>query len=73
MSSGLPALYTALREAGPDDRVLDAFVLLGPSVLALLALLGRGPVTEVLAAGYVLALPTYVAAAAVRTARTTSD
>ncbi|GGL22886.1 hypothetical protein GCM10009037_02880 [Halarchaeum grantii] len=73
MSGVLRALYTAFRDAGPNDRVLDAFVLLGPLVLALLALLGRGPVTEALAAGYVLALLAYVAAIAVRTARTTSD
>jgi len=72
MSSVLRELYTALLVAGPDDRVLDAFVVLGPLVVALLALLGRGPVTEILAAGYVVALLAYVGVVAVRTAHTTS-
>ncbi len=43
-----------------DDRVLDGLILLGPVVICLVALLGRTPITTVLAAAYVVSLPVYV-------------
>ncbi|MFB6165203.1 MAG: hypothetical protein ABEJ31_08605 [Haloarculaceae archaeon] len=53
-----------LLAAGAPDDALDALLLAGPGLVALLVLLGRTPLTTALAAAYVLALPAYVAARA---------
>ncbi|SHG96171.1 hypothetical protein [Halobaculum gomorrense] len=50
----LPVVRTVLR-TGADDRGYDALLLAGPVVLALVAVLGRGPSTTALAAGYIAA------------------
>lgn len=49
-------LLTAVRDAGTDDSVLQGLLLAGPLVIALIVLLGRSPVTTVLAGGYLVVL-----------------
>lgn len=51
---------------GPDDRVFDAFILVAPLVVLVIALLGRTGVTTALAAGYLLAFVGYVVSLGVR-------
>ncbi|WP_336036524.1 hypothetical protein [Halobacterium yunchengense] len=46
-------------EAGADDRVFDGLLLAGPLVVALIAVLGRTPVTVAVAAGYVAVFVAY--------------
>jgi len=55
----LPVVSQIL-DAGPDDRGFDALLLAGPVVVALAAVLGRTPLTEALAAGYVASITLYV-------------
>jgi hypothetical protein len=45
---------------GASDRVLDSILLAGPVVVLSMILLGRTPVTTVLAVGYVLSFTVYV-------------
>jgi len=56
----IPVLAAVL-ESGPDDRVFDGLLLLGPVVVTLIAVLGRSPVTELLAVLYVSTFVCYVA------------
>lgn len=55
----LPIIKQVVRFGG-DDRVLDTLILLGPVLIALIAFVGRTPITTVLAATYVISLPAYV-------------
>lgn len=56
----IPRLRSVLR-SGARDRVLDAFLLCGPLLVALIAVLGRNPVATAIAALYVLVFVGYVA------------
>jgi len=49
-------VVSALADAGPDDRVFDALLLAGPSVVLLVAVAGRSLVTEAVAGVYLAAL-----------------
>lgn len=55
----LPVISTVF-EAGPDDRVFDSLLLLGPLVIGLVLVLNRSLLTEALAVAYLVALVTYV-------------
>lgn len=46
--------------AGPDNRVFDSLLLLGPLVLGLIIVLNRSLFTEALAVAYISVLLTYV-------------
>jgi|GEM_PF-3531818 len=48
-----------LEDVGPTDPVFDLLVLLGPLVIALIALLGRTPVTMTTTTAYVLGFVAY--------------
>ncbi|MFC7165415.1 hypothetical protein [Halospeciosus flavus] len=69
----LTGAVETLFEAGPDDRVFDAFILVAPLVLLAIAVLGRTTATTVLAGGYVLGFVGYVLALGVRHVRSESD
>ena len=56
----IPLLGSVLR-SGARDRVFDAFLLCGPLLVALIAVVGRNPVTTAIAALYVLVFVGYVA------------
>lgn len=49
-------LLKAVLAAGTDDSVLQALLLVGPLVIALIALWGRSPITTALAGGYLAVL-----------------
>ena len=51
------AIVERILQAGADDRVFDAFLLLGPVLIALIVLLGR---TTVAAVGYLVCFVSYV-------------
>jgi hypothetical protein len=46
-------LVSAVVDAGADDRIFDSLLLLGPLVVAVIVLLGRSMLTEVLAVAYI--------------------
>jgi hypothetical protein len=52
-------LVGALYQFAGRDRGYNALILCGPLLIAVLALLGRSPVTVALAAGYVSAFVLY--------------
>lgn len=47
-------------DAGPDDRVFDALLLVGPVVVLLIVLLGSNILTRGLAGAYVASIVAYV-------------
>lgn len=49
-------LLSAVRNAGTDDPVFQGLLLAGPVVIVLIVLLGRSPVSTVLAGGYLAVL-----------------
>ena len=49
-------LLNAVLDAGTDDPVFQGLLLAGPLVIGLIVLLGRSPVTTVLAGGYLAVL-----------------
>lgn len=49
-----------LEDVGPRDPVFDLFVLVGPVVIALIALFGRTVVTMTTTAAYVLGFLAYL-------------
>ncbi|MFB6293482.1 MAG: hypothetical protein ABEH60_04395 [Halonotius sp.] len=49
-------LLSSVRNAGTDDPVFQGLILAGPVVVVLIALLGRSPVSAVLAGGYLAVL-----------------
>ncbi|GAB7012845.1 hypothetical protein [Halolamina salina] len=53
-------------DAGPDDRVFDSLLLIGPPVVALIVVLGRSLLTEGLAVAYIAVFVAYVLYQAVR-------
>jgi hypothetical protein len=55
----IPVVSTVV-DAGADDRVFDSMLLVGPVVIAIIALLGRSVVTELLAVAYILTFVSYV-------------
>jgi hypothetical protein len=58
--SELPVVST-VSKAGPEDRVFDSLLLLGPLVIAVIAVLGRSLVTEAIAGVYIAVFVAYVA------------
>lgn len=46
-------------EAGAEDRVFDALLLVGPLVIVLVALLHRSILTEIVAGGYIAVFVLY--------------
>lgn len=59
-------VVSAVIEAGPQDRVFDALLLLGPFVIGVIVLLGRSLPTKTLAVVY---LWTFVASTVYRWVR----
>ncbi|MFB6221309.1 MAG: hypothetical protein ABEH90_07700 [Halolamina sp.] len=55
----LPVISHVL-EAGAADRVFDVLLLLGPLVIAVIAVLGRSVITELLAGAYIATFVAYV-------------
>jgi hypothetical protein len=55
------SLYRQLREFGADDPVFDAIILAGPLLIALVAFIGRNPVSQALAGVYLLVVVIRVA------------
>jgi hypothetical protein len=53
-------LASRLAEIGPNDRVFDTLLMLGPLLILLLAILGRSIVTEALAVVYIAVFLGYV-------------
>lgn len=49
-------LLSAVRNAGTDDPVFQGLLLAGPVVIVLIVLLGRSPISTVLAGGYLAVL-----------------
>lgn len=52
-------LISMVVESGPDDRVFDSLLLAGPPIIALIAVLGRTPLTTGVAATYIGVFLTY--------------
>ncbi len=50
------SLLSAVRNAGTDDPVFQGLLLAGPVVIVLIVLLGRSPISTVLAGGYLAVL-----------------
>jgi hypothetical protein len=59
-------VVSAVSDAGAEDRVFDSLLLLGPLVIAVIAVLGRSVVTEVLAGVYIAVFVAYVAYHAIK-------
>jgi hypothetical protein len=55
----LPVVSTVF-EAGANDRVFDSLLLVGPLVIGAVVVLGRSPITEVLAIAYITVFLAYV-------------
>lgn len=53
-------LVGSISRVGTRDRVFDVFLLLGPVIVASIAVVGRNPLTTALAACYVLAFVGHV-------------
>jgi hypothetical protein len=53
-------LVSSILESGADDRIFDGLLLCGPVVIALIAVLGRTPVTVGLAGGYLVLFAGYL-------------
>jgi hypothetical protein len=53
-------IVASVVDAGADDRVFDSMLLVGPVVIAVIALLGRSVVTELLAVAYIVTFVSYV-------------
>lgn len=49
-----------LLEAGAEDWVFDSLLLVGPLLIALIAVIGRSPITTGIAAAYLLFFVVYV-------------
>ncbi|MFB6200808.1 MAG: hypothetical protein ABEI98_02245 [Halorhabdus sp.] len=60
MKLGDLPLISYVFEAGADDRVFDALLLLGPIVIGLVVVLNHSIVTEALAVAYIGVFVTYV-------------
>lgn len=60
MNAGDVPLLTVIRDAGPDDQILDSLLLLGPCVIGIVLLLGRTLLTELLAIIYLAVFAGYV-------------
>lgn len=56
-----------VKESGPDDRVFNICLVLGPFVIALVAVFGRTLATTVLVAGYVVGFVAYTVYNGLRT------
>lgn len=50
-----------LEDVGPTDPVFDLLVLVGPVVIAIIAVLGRTAISTTLAAAYVIGFVAYLA------------
>lgn len=48
--------FGEVMDAGADNRVFDALLVVGPWVIVLLAVAGRSVVTEAIALGYLVLL-----------------
>lgn len=60
MKPGNLPVISYVFDAGPDDRIFDALLLLGPLVIVLIVLLDRSLLTEALAVSYIGAFVGYV-------------
>ncbi|MDS0474960.1 hypothetical protein [Natrinema sp. 1APR25-10V2] len=49
-----------LLEAGAEDRVFDSLLLVGPLLIAVIAVVGRSPLTTAIASAYLLFFVSYV-------------
>ncbi|WP_121743591.1 hypothetical protein [Natronorubrum halophilum] len=49
-----------LLEAGAEDWVFDSLLLIGPLLIALIAVIGRSPITTGITAAYLLFFVAYV-------------
>jgi len=63
--NGLPVLGFVF-DSGPEDRVFDALLLLGPAIIVLIVVVGRSLLTSGVAIGYLAAIVSYVLYKAVR-------
>ncbi|MDR5655821.1 hypothetical protein RH831_01310 [Halodesulfurarchaeum sp. HSR-GB] len=52
--TAIPIVETVF-EVGAQDRLFDGLLLIGPVLLALIAVVGRTPLTMALAGGYIAA------------------
>lgn len=55
----IPMIYE-LSAAGPDDRIFDALLLLGPTIILLVSVVGRNQLTTALAGLYLVSLLGYI-------------
>lgn len=62
----LPVIRTVI-DAGPEDRIFDGLLIVGPLVILLLAVLGRSTLTMGIGAVYVAAFVVYVLYLGLRT------
>ena len=58
-ASDIPVL-SHVSESGPDDRVFDSLLLVGPLIIALIAGLGRTFLTHAIAISYITLLVIYI-------------
>lgn len=57
-ADGIPILGELLA-AGPNDRVFDSLLLVGPLLIVVIAVVGRSALTTLLAVGYLVAFVGY--------------
>lgn len=60
MNLGRIPLVGWILASGPDDRVFDALLLIGPVIIALIALLGRSLVVEAIVVVFLVAIVGHV-------------
>lgn len=68
--SDLP-LISHVYESGPDDRVFDSLLLVGPLVILLIVILERTLLTHLIAISYITLLVIYVLYRGIRTSSLT--
>lgn len=66
-------LVDQIVESGADDHVYDTFMLMGPLVLVIVAVVGRTLLTEVVVGAHLLAFTTYVVYNAITTGGAESE
>lgn len=58
-------IVSTLLAAGPNDRVFDSLLLIGPLLIVVIAAVGRSVLTSLLAAAYLVSFVGYTVAKAV--------
>lgn len=71
-ASDVPVL-SHVAESGPDDRVFDSLLLVGPLIIALIAALGRTFLTHTISISYILLLVIYVLYLAIQESSSSTD